>query len=63
MEIAPYLYHEFGYECSELIKYINKLGYSFYTDDVIKIIDIDNYIEKITHGSSKNFYLVRNQRT
>jgi FkbM family methyltransferase len=63
MEIAPYLYPEFGYECSELIKYINKLGYSFYTDDVIKIIDIDNYIEKITHGSSKNFYLVRNQRT
>ena len=58
IEIAPYLYPEFGYECSELIRYIKKLGYSFYTDDVVKISDINNYIKKISYGSSKNFYLV-----
>jgi FkbM family methyltransferase len=57
IEIAPYLYPEFGYECSELIKYISKLGYSFYSDDIVKIKNIDSYINKITYGSSKNFYL------
>ena len=30
IEIAPYLYPEFGYKCSELINYIKKLKYSFY---------------------------------
>ena len=60
IEIAPYLYPEFGYKCSELIKYISKLGYSFYTDDLIKIVDIDSYVKRITYGSSKNFYLISN---
>ena len=58
IEIAPYLYPEFGYACSELIEYICGLGYTFYTDDIIKVQNIDTYIKKITHGGSKNFYLV-----
>ena len=33
IEIAPYLYPEFGYKCSDLIIYIKRLGYSFYNDD------------------------------
>tara|TARA_B110000305_G_C19295031_1_gene566169 strand:+ start:215 stop:1030 length:816 start_codon:yes stop_codon:yes gene_type:complete len=58
MEIAPYLYPEFGYECHELIEYILKVGYLFYDDNVEKIKDINNYIDRISIGSSKNFYLI-----
>ena len=63
IEIAPYLYPEFGYKCSELITYIKKLKYSFYTEDLKKIIDIDNYIKKITNGGSENFYLMKSYKT
>ena len=58
MEIAPYLYPEFGYECYELIEYIQKVGYLFYDDNVKKIKDINDYIDRISNGSSKNFYLI-----
>ena len=63
IEIAPYLYPEFGYKCEELITYIKKLKYSFYSEDLKKISNIDNYIEKITYGGSKNFYLMKNYKT
>tara|TARA_B110000503_G_scaffold122414_1_gene186966 strand:+ start:430 stop:1251 length:822 start_codon:yes stop_codon:yes gene_type:complete len=63
IEIAPYLYPEFGYTCSELIAYIKKLKYSFYNDDLKKITNIDNYINKITFGGSENFYLIKNYKT
>ena len=59
IEIAPYLYPEFGYKCSDLIIYIKRLGYSFYNDDLKKIRNIENYVDKITFGGSKNFYLMK----
>ena len=58
IEIAPYLYPEFGYQCSELITYIKNLKYSFYSEDLKKIVNINNYIKKITYGASENFYLM-----
>ena len=63
MEIAPYLYPEFGYKCSELITYIKKLKYSFYSEDLKKISNIDGYIKTITCGGSENFYLMKNYKT
>ena len=63
VEIAPYLYPEFNYKCSELISYIKKLKYSFYTEDLKKISNIENYIKKITYGGSENFYLMNNYKT
>jgi len=63
IEIAPYLYPEFGYTCSKLITYIKKLKYSFYTEDLKKIIDIDSYVKKITNGGSENFYLMKSYKT
>ena len=63
IEIAPYLYPEFGYKCSELITYIKKLKYSFYSEELKKITDIDNYVKKITYGGSENFYLMKNYKT
>ncbi|MDC0404844.1 FkbM family methyltransferase, partial [Candidatus Pelagibacter sp.] len=63
IEIAPYLYPEFGYKCSELIDYIKKLKYSFYSEDLKKISNIDRYIESITYGGSENFYLMKNYKT
>ncbi|MDB9739470.1 FkbM family methyltransferase [Candidatus Pelagibacter sp.] len=59
IEIAPYLYPEFGYKCSELITYIKKLKYSFYNEDLKKIKNINDYVNKITFGGSKNFYLIK----
>ena len=63
IEIAPYLYPEFGYECSELISYIKTLEYSFYSDDLKKISNVNNHIKTITYGGSKNFYLMKNYKT
>jgi len=63
IEIAPYLYPEFGYKCSELINYIKKLKYSFYSEDLKKISNINNYIKNITYGGSENFYLMKNYKT
>jgi FkbM family methyltransferase len=60
IEIAPYLYPEFGYQCADLIKYIKNLGYIFYDDNLKKIINIDSNIKKMSHGSSKNFFLMKN---
>ena len=59
MELAPYLYPEFGYEYFDLIKYINFLGYDFYTIKPIKKINnIEKFILKITDGSSRNILLM-----
>ena len=57
IEIAPYLYKEFGYSYIDLIDYIHGLGYHFYNEDLKKINDIKNITKKINHGASKNFYL------
>ena len=61
IEIAPYLYSEFGYNFQELIEFIIKLNYDFYDENIKKVKNIFNLVEKIKDGSSKNFYLI--QRT
>ena len=63
IEIAPYLYPEFGYKCSELITHIQKLKYYFYNEDLKKIENINSYINKITHGGSENFFLINDYKT
>tara|TARA_B100000579_G_C22746652_1_gene811905 strand:- start:36 stop:857 length:822 start_codon:yes stop_codon:yes gene_type:complete len=63
IEIAPYLYPEFGYKCSELISYIKKLNYCFYNQDLRKIKNMQNYVNEITFGGSENFFLIKNYKT
>ena len=58
IEIAPYLYPEFGYSCEELIKFIQKLNYSFLDENVKEVSNIFDQINKIKDGGSKNFFLV-----
>ena len=58
IEIAPYLYPEFGYNCKELVSFIQKLNYNFYDENLNKIIKISDVIDSIKDGSSKNFFLV-----
>ena len=58
IEIAPYLYSEFGYDCHELIKFIKKMNYDFFDENTKKITDIINEVDKIKDGSSKNYFLV-----
>ena len=57
VEIAPYLYPEFGYTCLDLIKFIKKLGYNFFDENMKKISNIENTVNLIKDGSSQNFYL------
>ncbi len=58
IEIAPYLYPEFGYSCEELINFIQKLNYSFLDENIKKVSNIFDYIGKIKDGGSKNFFLI-----
>jgi len=58
IEIAPYLYPEFGYTCLDLIKFIRKIGYNFFNEDMKKITDVEKTIGLINYGSSRNFYLI-----
>ncbi len=57
IEIAPYLYKEFGYHFSDLIKFIKKYNYNFYDENLHKINDINILLKKMKNGSSKNFFL------
>ena len=57
IEIAPYLYSEFGYDYLDLIKYIKKYKYNFYDENLNKIENIYKFVKKIKYGSSKNFFL------
>ncbi|MDC3058877.1 FkbM family methyltransferase [Candidatus Pelagibacter sp.] len=58
IEIAPYLYSEFGYNCDELIQYIINLKYDFYDENIKKISNIFDIVNNIKDGSSKNFFLI-----
>ena len=58
IEIAPYLYPEFGYNCQELIKFIQKLNYRFLDENIKEVSNIFDQINRIKDGSSKNFFLV-----
>ena len=59
MELAPYLYPEFGYSVLDLINFIKKMNYDFYEMYSIKKIDgMNSYINSIKPGSSKNIILM-----
>ena len=58
IEIAPYLYPEFGYSCQELVKFIQKLNYRFLNENLKEVSNIINEIDKIKDGGSKNFFLI-----
>ena len=58
IEIAPYLYPEFGYSCLELIKFIQKLNYIFLDENLNEIPNIFYRIERIQDGGSENFFLI-----
>ena len=58
IELAPYLYPEFGYSCEELVKFIISLNYSFLDENLIKIEDIFSVIKNMKDGSSRNFFLI-----
>ena len=58
IEIAPYLYPEFGYSCKELVNFILKLNYNFLDESLKEVPNIFDQIEKIKDGSSKNFFLI-----
>ena len=58
MEIAPYLYPEFGYSCQDLIKFITNLNYSFLDENLKNVPNILDHVSKIKDGSSKNFFLI-----
>ena len=58
MELAPYLYPQFGYNYKDLVRLISSYGYSFFSINPIKkILDLDCFIENIKNGSSKNILL------
>ena len=59
MELAPYLYPEFGYSSLDLINFLKEINYNFYEKlSVRKINDIFDYINSIEQGSSKNIILM-----
>ena len=58
IEIAPYLYPEFGYSCQELIEFIQKLNYRFLNENLKEVSNILDEINKIKDGGSKNFFLI-----
>ena len=60
IEIAPYLYPEFGYSCEELVKFIINLNYNFYDENLKEIEDIFSVIKNMKDGSTKNFFLLQN---
>jgi hypothetical protein len=58
MELAPYLYPEFGYNQIDLIKLIKSFGYTFYSINPIRqITDIEGFARNINQGSSKNILI------
>ena len=57
IEIAPYLYPEFGYSCYNLISFLKEMNYNFFDENLIKINDIYKQVETIKDGSTKNFYV------
>ena len=58
MELAPYLYPEYGYTSDQLLNFISNLGYDFYNEVKIKkIYNIIIYVSNIKHGSSRNILI------
>ena len=58
MELAPYLYNEYGYSIDELINNLRSLNYEFYDmKKLTKIKDIYSYSKNVNDGSSTNILL------
>lgn len=59
MELAPYLYEEYGYNKEMIINLIKTLGYEFYDlKNLKKILNIKKKIDNIKDGSSENILLM-----
>ena len=59
MELAPYLYEEYGYNNEMMINLIKSLNYEFYDlKNLKKILNIKKKIDKIEDGSSENILLI-----
>ena len=59
MELAPYLYEEYGYSLESFLTIIKSLNYEFYDlKDLNKITNINHAITQIKDGSSKNILLM-----
>ena len=59
MELAPYLYREFGYSTLDLINFLKKISYNFYEmHSIKKINEVNSYFNSIKQGSSKNIILI-----
>jgi hypothetical protein len=59
MELAPYLYEEYGYNKEMIINLIKSLNYEFYDlKNLKKILNIEKKIDKIEDGSSENILLM-----
>ncbi len=59
MELAPYLYGEYGYNKEKILELIISLNYNFYDlKKLKKIFDIDQKISNIKDGSSENILLM-----
>ncbi len=58
MELAPYLYIEYGYTQKEIITYFKSLNYKFYDSKSFEEIkNIFSYMNNMKLGSSRNIYL------
>lgn len=59
MELAPYLYEEFGYKNEKLINFLISFDYKFYDLNKIELIkDISFFSKNIKDGSSKNILVI-----
>ena len=59
MELAPYLYQEYGYNKEKILELIISLNYNFYDlKKLKKIFDIEQKISNIKDGSSENILLM-----
>jgi FkbM family methyltransferase len=58
MELAPYLYKEYGYECKDLLEFILSFNYKFYDPETFdKIDNIFKFADDINDGTSVNIFL------
>lgn len=59
MELAPYLYKEYGYSAEMLLQLINSLNYKFYDlKNLNQISNVEEMIINIKDGSSQNILLM-----
>ena len=58
MELAPYLYPEFGYSVDKLLNLLEEYNYRFYdAKNYSEIKNIYKYANNISDGSSENIFL------